>query len=63
MPTDVALERPGTREVATETVRESVTEVGAALRAATDGQVVLTRITGEPVDIERRRVMWYRATT
>lgn len=62
MPTDVALERPGTREVDTETVQENPTDVGAALRAATDGRVVLTRSTGEPVEIERRRVMWYRAT-
>jgi hypothetical protein len=62
MPTDVALERPGTREVETATVRESPADVGAALRAATDGLVVLTRTTGEPVEIERRRVMWYRGT-
>lgn len=61
MPTDVALEHPGTREVATETVLESPPEVSAALRAREDGRVVLTRTTGETLEPERRLVMWYRA--
>jgi hypothetical protein len=61
MPTDVALERPGTREVDTLTVQESPVEVGQALRVAPGGLLVLTRTTGEAVEIERRRVMWYRA--
>lgn len=61
MPTDVALERPGIREVRTETVQETTDDVGAALRHARDGRVTLTGVNGEPVEIERRHVMWYRA--
>lgn len=60
MPTDVALERPGTREPDTAQVRESPAEVSAILRAATDGRVVLTSTSGEPLEIERRFVLWYR---
>ncbi|MDO9408463.1 hypothetical protein [Patulibacter sp.] len=61
MPTDVALERPGTREVRTETVRESPEDVAGALRGAPGGRVVLTGLDGEPIEVERRLVMWYRA--
>lgn len=61
MPTDVALEQPGTRDVRTETVQESTEAVSTALRAATDGRAVLTSTSGEPIEIERRLVMWYRA--
>ena len=61
MPTDVALEQPGTRDLRTETVRESPEDVSTALRSTTDGRVVLTGTSGEPVEIERRFVMWYRA--
>jgi hypothetical protein len=60
MSTDVALERPGSREVRTETVQETPVEVGQALRAARNGLVTLTGIGGEPVEFERRFVMWYR---
>jgi hypothetical protein len=61
MPTDVALEQPGTRDLRTETVQESPEAVSTALRAAADGRVVLTGASGEPVENERRLVMWYRA--
>lgn len=60
MPTDVALEQPGTRDVRTETVRESAADVSVALRDARDGKAVLTSTSGEPLEIERRLVMWYR---
>jgi hypothetical protein len=63
MPTDVALEQPGTRDVVTTTVRESAVDDASALRDARDGRVVLTGADGEPVEIERRFVMWYRAAT
>lgn len=59
MPTEVAIEN-GTRETTGRVVRESPTEVGDALRAATTGLVVLTDESGEPLEIERRFVMWYR---
>lgn len=60
MPTEVAIEQAGTREVARHVVRESPTEVGDALRASTTGRVALTSETGEPFELERRLVMWYR---
>lgn len=61
MPTEVALEQAGTRDVRTQTVLEEPGDVGVLLRRATDGRAVLTGVDGEPVEIERRLVMWYRA--
>jgi hypothetical protein len=61
MPTDVAIEQPGTRDVRTQTVLEDAQDVGVRLRGATDGRAVLTGVDGEPVEIERRLVMWYRS--
>ena len=59
MSTEVAIEN-GTRETTRRIVREDPTAVAAALRAATDGRVVLTSEPGEPLELERRLVMWYR---